>query len=207
VTADPPGARLAAAYAARHPGFAPPELLLRLHDEGRCDPHHESHLQFGDLVWFDAGALHRHHPPDAQLPELVPFAHTTRGDLWCFYPGYRGHPVPVCFCPDEDEVAFLHAPDLEGFCFRAMLEELAGTRLTDRCDPRRTGELLREQVELLRPHLAPRRADLLAGLAARELRTDRNGYTATLDEDELAAILAADFGPGFEVEFCHFVEQ
>lgn len=57
---------------------------------------------------------------------LVPFAQNGAGDLWCFHPAAaQGDQIPVAFCPDDEMVAEIFAPDLAGFWFRQLLEAFA----------------------------------------------------------------------------------
>lgn len=188
-------------------GFEPPALYHRMRADGCFDRFAATHLQFSDLVWLDEAEIQAFEFADDQIPGLVPIATTMEQDLWCWYPAMNdGGPAPVVFCPLEDEVASIHAPDFAAWIYRLMLEEYACTGLTEHLDVR--------QSRLVLDHFAARMADYLPApwverlgeLKGRPFATDDNGYYGVLVEDELAAILAEDLAyPRLDEEFAHVV--
>jgi hypothetical protein len=187
-------------------GFALPELHGILRAQGCFDPFHAHHLQFSDLLWLTRGAIaaHRFHPD--QMQGLVPLARTAQDDLWCFVPamGEAGR-APIAYCPDEDEVAHLVAPDFTAFLYRSLLEEYACTGLTEHSGVQQSRETLAQYVDLLAPHFPEAWAERLRGLQALPWTGDRNDYYGAIDGETLDGILAADLAwPRLEEEFEHF---
>lgn len=186
-------------------GFRPPELWWRMRSSGFFTPLHENHLQLSDLSWMSVADMVAHRFPPDEIAGLVPFAQTGRGDAWCFYPGLEAGLAPVCFCPMEDEVAHVYAPDFAGFVYRATLEEYACTCLTEYHDPGRSLALLGDYSGRLATLLPPEWAARLQEVANRPLVGNEDGYYGTITASELAAIVAADLDhPLRDREFAHF---
>ena len=105
-------------------GFTPPELFRLLHERGHADPHGEAHLQLSDLLWLTPEQIRDWRFDPREIADLVPFALTTAEDLWCWRADLaEGADAPIAFCPIEDEVALIYAPDFPSFCYRQLLED------------------------------------------------------------------------------------
>lgn len=184
-----------------------PELYWTLRGMGAFDPHHPAHLQFSDLLWLEPAAIatHRFHPD--QMKGLVPLARTAQDDLWCLVPAFApGAAAPVAYCPDEDEVAHLVAPDFTAFLYRSLLEEYACTGLTEHQGMQQSRETLGQYVDLLAPFFPEAWAERLRGLQGLPWNGDRNGYYGAIDGDTVDGILAADVAwPRLDEEFAHFL--
>lgn len=188
-------------------GFEPPELYAKMIAAGCFDRFAATHLQFSDLLWLAGGEIAGFQFADDQIPGLVPIAVTMEQDLWCWFPAMNdGGPAPVVYCPLEDEVASIHAPDFSAWIYRLMLEEYACTGLTEHLDVR--------QSRLVLDHYADRMADWLPEawcarlqeLKGRPFTVDDNGYYGVLSAEELEQILIEDLTyPRLDEEFAHFV--
>jgi len=190
-------------------GFRPPTLYRRLWEAGAFTPFTPQHLQFSDLSWLapaQIAAWRFHHD---QIPGLVPIAVTGQQDLWCWYPRMNdGGDAPVVFCPDEDEVAHVHAPDFTAWLYRLVLEEFACTGLTEHVDVRQSRAMLLGFVEFLAADLPSAWVERLRELAARVPRRDANDYYGVLDADELDTILVTDIRYArLDEEFLHVRED
>ena len=189
-------------------GVVVPQLLLRLHADGCCDPHHGAFIQLSDLEWLSPAQICDWRPPADQIAGLLPFASTTNRDLWCLHRDWGDDraPLPVVFCPEEDEVAHLFAPDVTGFCYRILLEEYACTCLTEHFDVPRSRATLDAYAVAMAAYLPETWAACLRDLAQRPLVGDDNDYFGTLDEDELAHIIARDLAYSrLDEEFEHYL--
>ena len=188
-------------------GFTPPALYRELAEQGCFMPFGGKHLQFSDLHWLEEPAIAGFQFHKDQIKGLVPFAQTANHDLWCWYPALNdGGPAPIVFCPDEDEVAFIHAPDFTAFLYRLLLEEYACTGLTEHLDVRQSRELLDGYAESLSPHFPEAWRERLSEIVARPFTSDPNDYFGVIDEDELADIISADIDyVRLDEEFEHFL--
>jgi hypothetical protein len=189
--------------------FEAPALYRRMLADGCFDRFALTHLQFSDLVWLSEEEIADFEFAEDQIPGLVPIATTMEQDLWCWYPAMNdGGPAPVVFCPIEDEVASIHAPDFTAWIYRLMLEEYACTGLTEHLDFRQSRRVLDHYAQRMADYLPPAWSARLAELKQRPFKTDDNGYYGVLDEAELAAILAQDLDyPRLDEEFEHVVPE
>lgn len=187
--------------------FQPPELYRRMLGDGCFDRFAATHLQFSDLVWLDQEEIAGFEFASDQIPGLVPIAVTMEQDVWCWYPAMNdGGPAPVVYCPLEDEVASIHAPDFSAWIYRLMLEEYACTGLTEHLDVRQSRLVLDHFAERMAGYLPEPWVARLAELKGRPFHTDDNGYYGVLDEDELVEILEHDLAyPRLDEEFEHYV--
>lgn len=186
-------------------GFTPPPLWQTLHQEGCCDPHSPTHLQLSDLIWLSPAESAAWTFHADQIDGLVPFAQTSMGDLWCWYPALRPDgPAPVVSCPDEDEVAVVLAADFTAWLYRALLEEFACTCQTEYRDAAAARAVLGDYAERAQAWLPAAWGERLIGLSERLLQVDANDYHGLLDDDELADVIASDLAdPLLEHEFEH----
>ncbi|MDA3961082.1 MAG: hypothetical protein PF961_09845 [Planctomycetota bacterium] len=188
-------------------GFPCPDLYRRMRADGCFDRFGESHLQFSDLEWMGLDEIVSYTFNDDQIPGLVPVAGTMEMDLWCWYPAMNdGGPAPIVFCPLEDEVASIYAPDFTAWIYRLMLEEYACTGLTEHLDVRQSRVVLDHYTERMAAYLPPAWHARLLDLRSRDFSLDANGYYGVADADELEAILTEDLAyPRLDEEFEHFV--
>jgi len=189
--------------------FTFPELYLHFLQLGCFDPFHERYLQLADLLWLPPAQIARHRFHRQQIDGLIPFARTAQEDLWCFYPAIdEGTGQAVVFCPDEDEVASIYAPDFEAFVYRAMLEEYACTGLTEHYEVNQAPEVLRGFTAFLQSWLKPAWAHRLQEVDRLPWQRDANGYYGAIDVEILNAILAADLAyDRLDEEFEHFIDD
>lgn len=190
-------------------GFRLPEVFLQLLMRGSFDPFKEAYVQLSDLLWLPPGQIADYRFHRNQIEGLIPFARTAQEDLWCFFPDLDAEvDGPVVYCPDEDEVAHIYAPDFEAFLYRRLLDEYACTGLTEHYDLQQSRSVLRGYIDGLAPFLRSDWIERLRGIDARPWNKDANGYYGTVDEDELAEIIATDIGYGrIDEEFEQFVDD
>lgn len=189
--------------------FIFPELYVDMQRLGCFDPFAESYLQLSDLLWLPMGHITAHQFHKQQIDGLVPFGRTANEDLWCFYPGIDAETQQaVVFCPDEDEVATIYAPDFRSFVYRSLLEEFACTGLTEHYDVKQSDTVLRGYVDVVAGFLPAPWIERLRGLAALPWEQDRNGYYGAISESDLEAILEADLPyQRLDEEFEHFIDD
>ncbi|MFW5845110.1 MAG: hypothetical protein ACOCXJ_02685 [Planctomycetota bacterium] len=186
--------------------FEPPSVYRELLATGCFDPQHPRHVQLTDLVWLDGERLRQWERDERQVPGLVPFAQTLNGDDWCWYPDIDPRlDAPVVFCPDEDEVAVLYAPDFAAFIYRALLEECTESFLVEREGFLRAGAVLADYIDTVAPMLPIGWSERLQALGRRVLReSDADAFYGVIDAAEYEGILRADIDyDRLDEEFAH----
>lgn len=188
-------------------GFVPPEPWPQALAAGWLNPQHSDHLRLSDLLWLDADRIANWQFPNDQIEGLIPFAHTTGLDLWCWAPllGDAEAPTPIVFCPDDDEVAHCFAPDFPAFLYRRLLEEYACLGPGEYLPAAAASRDLRAYTRRLAPWLTPAWQNRLDALAQRPWREDSQGYRGVIDANELDSILNEDLPwPRRDEEFEHY---
>jgi hypothetical protein len=190
--------------------FTAPECYQRMAEDGRFDPLDPGHLQLTDLLWLDAAQLRHWQADQRQVPGLIPFAETLDHHQWCWYPAIdRRCPAPVVFCPEDDEVAVLYAPDFAAFCYRLMLEECCESFLVEREGFLRAGALLADYAEALARYLPEAWGQRLRELSQRILvESGSEGFYGVIDEQTCSGLLASDIDyDRLDEEFAHLREE
>jgi hypothetical protein len=189
--------------------FVAPETYRQLVRDGCSDPHHADHLQFTDLEWWQSSHVERWQPDPRQVTGLVPFAQTLSGHLWCWYPDIDPRlPAPVVFCPEEDEVAVLYAPDFGSWLYRVMLEELSGTFLVERVGMQQATSSLLHFADILQRYLPVEWGQRLRELSQGALTERQENFYGVISEEECEAIVHADIAyDRLDEEFEHIHED
>ena len=151
----------------------------------------------------------RFEPDPQQVQGLVPFAQTLSGHLWCWYPDIDPRlPSPVVFCPEEDEVAVLYAPDFVSWLYRMMLEEFSGTFLVERVGYPLAEAQLRHYAAILQPLLPEAWGERLLRLSAGSLQPRQENFYGVISEDECERIVHEDIDyDRLDEEFAHIQEE
>lgn len=157
-----------------------------------------------DFEWLTMEEMAAWEPPDHWNTEhvLVPFAKSARVDLWCWYPGWASEgETPVVLTRGDMNEAEALAPDFESLLLRKMLEAFAGALSFDDASLRERAvdvndgnlrEILRANVETLRPYIRGEWCALLLRLLARpfsQIPGESAAHVRLLDERELHDIL------------------
>lgn len=188
--------------------FHPPELWQSMVAHGHLDCHHADHLQFTDLVWLAPEQIANYRFAATSIDGLIPFAETLNHDTWCWYPGIdRSVVTPVVYCPDEDEVAVIYAPDFASFLYRLLLEELTHTFLVERSNTTIAREQLHSYITILSGLLPEAWMTELAAVRERPLRATEVNFYGMLSEDEARTLLEKHVPYArLDEEFEHFLE-
>ncbi len=190
--------------------FSLPHSFFRLHEDGCCDPHNEMHIQFTDMLWLTPEQMENWTFDKRSIDGFIPFAQTLNHDCWCFAPHIDSNaPAPVAFCPEEDEVAVLYAPDFASFLYRMMLDEMASTYLVARESFAEASYLIRNYALQVCTYLPTAWAERLTDLAERQLcETDDVNFYGMLSQDELEQIIAEDISyDRLDEEFEHILPE
>jgi hypothetical protein len=190
-------------------GHRLPDLYQQIYADGLLDPQHPEYLQFTDLVWQNDLQIAAWEPDPRQVPGLLPLAESLTGDELCWYPHIDpDHPHAVVWCPDDDEVARIYAPDFATCLYRLMLDECAGTWLVEEHDRDTAQQLLQRMAAALVPYLPAAWNDRLGIYVQRPLGPIDEHTWACIDEDEVLAALEVDTGyRRYDREFAHLVDE
>lgn len=184
--------------------FSLPETYKAMRAASCFDAQHEHHLQFTDLEWLRLEAIAAFEFDKHMIDGLIPFAQTLDGHLWAWNPQIdERHDASVVFCPDEDEVAVLYAPDFQTAIYRMLLDELANTFLVERGSLAHAEVQLQVFVEAASPFLKDQWVERIQELMKRSLQSTQTNFYGVLEEDELADILSDDVAyDRLDEEFC-----
>ena len=184
--------------------FNVPPCYRAMRQAGCFDAQHEQHLQLTDLEWLSLPAIADYVFDKHLIDGLVPFAQTLDGHLWAWYPAIdERHQEAVVFCPDEDEVAVLYAPDFETAIYRMFIDELANTFLVERTSMKQAQEQLQQYSAILSPFIKESWAARVQSLADRSLQSTQTNFYGVINEDELQLILEEDIVyDRLDEEFC-----
>lgn len=193
-------------------GFQVPELFRKMTADGvtRYDKPEQWRekppallMASAHVEWWQPDVIASWSAPDYYALDFVPFAANGGGDLWCWYPAC-GTQAVVLVIHDEN-CAQYHAPDLEGFLFRHMVEVCA--EIYDHHGPRPTDEqhieAAKVDVRTLAPYLRPAWVDLLNELVGRPLTRHKSGsYVSFLTRKEAAEIVKRELAmPNLDESF------
>ncbi|MCA9626454.1 MAG: hypothetical protein KC766_02255 [Myxococcales bacterium] len=170
--------------------FSAPRVFRRMHEEAA----EEGLPALGDRVrWWSLKRIARWQPPAdwRAASDAVPFAQTSDGDLWCWYPSWATGNTPPVVLVRASEEARLYAPNFEGFLFRQLLDWLSGVpgAALD-CDEAELESRARTAVDSVRPHLRSNWLALLDAVRERPLRrNERSGHLQFLEPEEVREIV------------------
>ena len=184
--------------------FNLPPSYLAMRQAGCFDPQQDQHLQFTDLEWLSLSAIADFVFDKHLIDGLIPFAQTLDGHLWAWYPAIdERHQEAVVFCPDEDEVAVLYAPNFETALYRMFIDELSNTFLVERSNHKQAHQQLQHYAAIVHAYLKPSWAARLHSLCERELQQTQTNFYGVISEDELQLILEEDIVyDRLDEEFC-----
>lgn len=171
---------------------------------GCFDKQDPLYLQFTDLEWLSSEQIAAYTFDAHMIDGLIPCAQTLDGHLWAWYPAIdERHPAPLVYCPDEDEVAVIYAPDFLSGVYHMLLDELTHTFLVERGNLVDAAEQLKRFQQTMTAFFPDAWNQRLAELVERPLQpTDENFY-GLLSEDERDDILATDINyDRLDEEFC-----
>ncbi len=189
--------------------FNLPSLYKEMRAIGCFDRHHENYLQFTDLEWFSADQILAWVYDKHLIDGLIPCAHTLSGHLWAWYPNIDyDHSEAMVFCPDEDEVGVLYAPDFQSTIYHMMLDELANTFLVERSNAKEAEQTLHHFVDVIAAFMPEQWNERLQELVERPLQPTQENFYGVISEDELEQILADDINYArLDEEFCCVKEE
>lgn len=121
-------------------GFSLPEDYRRLEARGLLHLSKSAHasaftrpgsyLWLPDMEWLSLEAIAEFQFEAYCLPGFVPFAFTAGGDHWCWQPGYTSaHGTRVVYCPHDNFLATVYAPQFAGAVYRQALAICSETDL------------------------------------------------------------------------------
>lgn len=145
-------------------------------------------LLFTDLEWLQPDEIEQFEPSEFEIAGLIPFAESARRDLWCWYPAWQsGADVPIVYCSGDSDVADVYAPNFDGFLFRKLLDEFAGTWLDKDFSEAEIRALWARCLEALRPWLSAERHAILGEMLGRPW-VRRDGTLALVSPEEADSI-------------------
>jgi len=135
---------------------------------------------------------------------LIPCAQTLDGHLWAWYPAVDArHPAPLVYCPDEDEVAVIYAPDFRSTIYHMLLDELTHTFLVEHSNLVDAVEQLKRFQQTTSAFFPYTWNQRLTELLQRPLHATQENFYGLLSEDERDEILATDINyDRLDEEFC-----
>lgn len=171
---------------------------------GCFDPQQDQHIQFTDLEWLSLTSIADFVFDKHLIDGLIPFAQTLDGHLWAWYPAIdERYQDAVVFCPDEDEVAVLYAPNFETALYRMFIDELSNTFLVERSNLKQAQKQLLQYADTLQEFFKPSWSARLQTLCERDLQHTQTNFYGVISEDEMQLILEEDIVyDRLDEEFC-----
>ena len=182
-------------------------LYKDVYAAGLLDSQHPNYLQFTDLVWQNDLQIAGWEPDPRQVPGLLPLAISLTGDELCWLPTIApGHPEAVVWCPDDDEVARIYAPDFASCLYRLALDECAGTYLVEELGREAAQRELHKRIAALKPYIPAPWHERLSVYAERPLSPIDEQTWACIDEDDVFSTLEQDCPfADYDKEFEHLI--
>ncbi|HXE51371.1 MAG TPA: hypothetical protein VN541_00055 [Tepidisphaeraceae bacterium] len=170
--------------------FRPPADYMRFLSAGALANDFKTGMRVSRLSWRSPKEIDSCLWPEYKIKSLVPCAQTPGRDHYCW--SLSDHPENpwIAECPRDSDFAEGFAPHFEGFVFRALLEEMSGTWLTD--DPNTAARMFRLNADRSRAGLRHVWAEILDTLASRPVTFNQANSPRVISEEYAAQVVNSE---------------